>query len=304
MPRKPVAMAFARVNGIDICYEISGGASGLPLLLIAGLDMQLTGWPDECCDRLVAAGNLLIRYDNRDIGLSTHLADRGQPDLIGLLGGLEVGVPYTLADMADDAAGLLGHLGIESAHVVGISMGGMIAQALAIYHPDRVRSLCSIMSNTGNRAVGQPSVEAVAALLQLPPNGREEVIEFGLGIWRVIGSPAYPSDPEVERERIGKAYDRSHDPDGVARQAAAIITAEDRTDALKGVRVPTLVIHGDSDPLVDVSGGIATARAIPDAQLLVIEGMGHDLPVQLYDRIVDAILAHVAAAETLAGNAK
>jgi pimeloyl-ACP methyl ester carboxylesterase len=173
----------------------------------------------------------------------------------------------------------------------------MIAQELAIKHPDRVRSLCSIMSNTGSRSVGQPSASAVAALLQPPPKGRDEAIEFGLGIWRVIGSPAYPSDPDLERERIGAAYDRSHDPDGVARQAAAIITAEDRTDGLKGVRVPTLVIHGDSDLLVDVSGGIATAAAIPDAQLLVIEGMGHDLPVQLYDRLVDAILAHVVAAE-------
>ncbi len=207
--------------------------------------------------------------------------------------------------MASDAAGLLDHLGIESAHVVGISMGGMIAQSLAIDHGARLRSLCSIMSNTGNPGVGQPTAAALTALLQTPPKDRGEAIDFGIRIWQVIGSPAYPFDHEVAAEEIGAAYDRSHDPDGVARQAAAVLTAGDRTESLRRIRVPTLVIHGDSDSLVDVSGGVATAGAIPGAQLLIVEGMGHDLPVQLYDRLLDAIVTHAATVDaTRAGAAR
>jgi pimeloyl-ACP methyl ester carboxylesterase len=290
-------MAIAHVNGIDLCYETSGDASGSPLLLIAGLDMQLIGWPAEYCDRLGAAGHLVIRYDNRDIGLSTHFSEHGQPDLAGLLEGRQPEMAYTLADMADDGAGLLEHLGIEAAHAVGISMGGMIAQTLAINHPGRLLSLCSIMSNTGDRTVGQPTAEAVTALLQPPPKDREEAIDFAIRIWEIIGSPAYPFDAKSERERVGDAYDRCHDPDGVARQAAAILAGGDRTEALGSVGVPTLVIHGDSDTLIDVSGGEATARAIPGAQLLIIEGMGHDLPSQLDDRLLGAILANVSTAD-------
>jgi pimeloyl-ACP methyl ester carboxylesterase len=290
-------MPRAHVNGIDLCYETSGEATGSAVLLICGLDMQLIGWPEEYGDRLGAAGHLVIRYDNRDIGLSTHLSDLGRPDLAGLLGGRDPGVAYTLSDMADDAVGLLDHLGIEAAHVVGISMGGMIAQTFAIKHPGRLLSLCSIMSNTGDRSVGQPTAGAVAALLQPPPEDRAGAIDFAIRIWEVIGSPAYPFDVETERNRVGEAYDRSHDPDGVARQAAAILAASDRTDALGSVAVPTLVIHGDSDTLIDVSGGKATARAIPGAQLLVIEGMGHDLPPELYDPMIDAILANIEAAD-------
>jgi pimeloyl-ACP methyl ester carboxylesterase len=290
-------MATAHVNGIDLCYETSGDASGPPVLLIAGLDMQLIAWPEEYCERLGAAGHFVIRYDNRDIGLSTHLGEFGQPDLQGLLEGRNSEMPYSLGDMADDAVGLLDHLGLEAAHVVGISMGGMIAQTVAINHPGRVLSLCSIMSNTGDHAVGQPTAEAVAALLQPPPKDRKEAIDFAIRIWQVIGSPAYPFDVELERQRVADAYDRSHDPEGVARQAAAILTAGDRTEALHAVRVPTLVIHGDSDTLVDVSGGEATARAIPGARLLILEGMGHDLPPELADRLLTAILEHVAVVE-------
>ena len=214
-----------------------------------------------------------------------------------MLAGRDPGVGYLLSDMAEDAAGLLDCLGIGSAHVVGISMGGMIAQTLAINHSERLRSLCSIMSNTGDPTVGQPTHEAIAALLQPPPQDKQGAIDFAMNIWRVIGSPAYPFDAEATRELVEAAYDRCHDPDGVARQAAAILASGDRTAALGDVRVPTLVIHGDSDPLVDVSGGRATAAAIPGAQLLIIEGMGHDLPVQLYDRVLDAVIAHFSGSK-------
>jgi len=297
-------MATAHVNGIDICYETSGDASGSPVLLVAGLAMQLIDWPEEYYERLGAAGHFVIRYDNRDIGLSTHFGELGQPDLQGLLEGRSPQMPYSLGDMADDAVGLLDHLGFEAAHVVGISMGGMIAQTIAIHHPARALSLCSIMSNTGDHTVGQPTAEAVAALLQPPPQGRAEAIDSAIRIWQVIGSPAYPFDVDLERQRVADAYDRSHDPEGVARQVAAILTASDRTEGLHAVRVPSLVIHGDSDTLVDVSGGEATAGAIPGAKLLILEGMGHDLPPELADRLLAAILENVAVAEKATPSAR
>jgi len=292
-------MAIARVNGIEICYESTGAESDSPILLVAGLGMQLTGWPEEWCDRLAAAGHFVIRFDNRDIGLSTHLGEFGKPDLLGWLGGRDPNVGYGLADMADDAAGLLDHLGIESAHTVGISMGGMIAQVLAINHAPRVRSLCSIMSTTGDRAVGQPSAAAVTAVLRAAPETRAAAIDYAVEMFEIIGSPGYPPDVELDRERFAAAYDRDHDPDGVARQLGAILTSGDRTGALHQVSVSTLVIHGDSDPLIDVSGGDATAQAIPGADLLIVEGMGHDLPTQLYDRLLDAILRHVSTVDDM-----
>ncbi len=290
-------MATAGINGIEICYESAGDESGSPILLVAGLGMQLTGWPEEWCDRLAAAGHFVVRFDNRDIGLSTHLVEYGKPDLLAWLGGRDPHAGYGLADMADDAVGLLEHLGIESAHVIGISMGGMIAQVLAINHARRVRSLCSIMSTTGDQAVGQPSAAAVNAMLRAAPETRAAAIDYAVEMFEVIGSPRYRSDEALDRERFAAAYDRDHDPDGVARQLGAILTSRDRTEALHQLSVPTLVIHGDSDPLIDVSGGEATARAIPGARLLIIEGMGHDLPTQLNDRLLDAILAHVSASD-------
>jgi len=292
-------MPTARVNGIELCYESTGEESGSAILLVAGLGMQLTGWPEEWSERLAGAGHYVIRFDNRDIGLSAHLVEDGKPDLLAWLGGRDPNVGYGLADMADDAAALLEHLGVESAHVVGISMGGMIAQVLAINHAPRVRTLCSIMSTTGDHAVGQPSAAAVTTMLRGAPETRAAAIDYAVEMFGVIGSPGYPSDEELDRERFAAAYDRDHDPDGVARQLGAILTSGDRTEALHQVSVPTLVIHGDSDPLVDVSGGEATARAIPGARLLLIEGMGHDLPAQLYDRLLDAILTHVSAADDM-----
>lgn len=289
-------MPKADVNGIEIYYETTGDRSALPVLLVSGLAMQLVDWPPSWPDRLAGLGHFVISYDNRDIGLSTHLADAGVPDLLGLLEGRDAHISYGLAEMADDATGLLDHLGIEKAHVVGISMGGMIVQELAIRHPDRLLSLCSIMSTTGNPAVGQPSGEALGTLLREAPKSRDEAAEQAVDMWRVIGSPAYPFDVELESERAAAAYDRSHDGEGVTRQLGAIVLASDRTAALGSVTVPTLVIHGAADPLIDPSGGEATAKAIPGAQLLMVDGMGHDLPAELDDRLLAAIEANAALA--------
>jgi pimeloyl-ACP methyl ester carboxylesterase len=291
-------MSIASVNGIEIFYETTGSPSGTPLLLLSGLGMQLTGWPPEWRDGLAVADHYVICHDNRDVGLSSHFPDVGTPDLGAIFEGSDPNVTYLLADMADDAAGLLDHLGVERAHVVGISMGGMIAQELAIRHPERLLSLCSMMSTTGDPGVGQPSPAAVAALIASSPLTREESMESAVAMSAIIGSPAYPSDPEVDRERAGAAFDRCSDPDGVARHLGAVLMSPDRTLGLGAVTVPTLVIHGDSDPLVNPSGGEATAKAIPGAELLIVEGMGHDLPVQLNRRLIGAVVAHAASVDT------
>ena len=292
-------MTMVSVRGIDICYDTSGDPAATPLLLVSGLGMQLTGWPPEVRERLVSAGYFVVAHDNRDVGLSTHLDGAPLPDLAAFLGGGEVGAAYLLGDMADDAAGLLEELGIDSAHIVGASMGGMIAQEIAIRHPGRVRSLTSIMSTTGDPTVGQPTPEALAAIVATAPTTRAEAIEAALAMTAIIGSPAYPSDPAVEAERIGAAYDRCNDPAGQARQLGAILASPDRTAALRELAVPTLVIHGSSDPLVTPSGGEATAQAIPGAELVVFEGMGHDLPVQLIGPITDVIVRHTTAADAV-----
>jgi pimeloyl-ACP methyl ester carboxylesterase len=265
-----------------------------------GFSVQKIAWDEAFCQLLADQRFFVIRFDNRDVGRSSKISGGPLPDLATAFAGDFSSASYQLEDMAGDSAGLLDALGIEAAHVVGPSMGGMIAQALALGHPEKVRSLCSIMSTTGNPSVGRPSPEAIGALLTPPPQTRDEAMDRSVAVNRVIGSPRYPADTAMLRQRAGRAWDRDHDPAGVARQLVAIMGQADRTRALGQLRIPTLVIHGEADPLVDVTGGRATADAIPDAELLVIPGMGHDLPVELWPQIVGAIVDNAARATTAA----
>ncbi len=287
-------MPRAHVNGIDVEYTTAGSPSDPALLLVMGLGAQLTAWPDAFVDLLVARGFFVIRYDNRDVGLSTKF--EGLPDIVALFGGDFASAPYFIEDMADDGVALLDELGISQAHVVGASMGGMITQAMVIHHPDRFLTACSIMSTTGDRVNGMPSGEAMAALLRPPATNREEAIAASIESSKVIGSPDYPASEDELRQRAGDAYDRSFDPEGAARQLAAILASPDRTEGLHGVDLPFLVIHGEADPLVQPSGGDATAAAVPGSKLLTIPGMGHDLPEPLFAEVVDAIVANTALA--------
>jgi pimeloyl-ACP methyl ester carboxylesterase len=284
-------------SGIDVAYERFGDPRLPPVLLVMGLGMQMLGWPDGFCSELVARDLHVVRFDNRDVGLSTHLNDAPSPDVPAALSGDTSTASYTLSDMAADAVGLLDELEIESAHVVGVSMGGMIAQTIAIEHPERVRSLTSIMSTTGDRAVGQGTPEAFGALLSPPASTREGAVDRAVAIFRAIGSPGFEFDEADLRERSALMYDRADDPLGVGRQLLAIFASGDRTARLGSVSAPTLVIHGASDPLIDVSGGRATAQAVAGAELVTIDGMGHDLPRALWPVIATRIAELVAVAD-------
>jgi pimeloyl-ACP methyl ester carboxylesterase len=288
-------------SGVDIAYERLGDAGAPPVLLVMGIGAQLLNWPDEFCAELVAHGLQPIRFDNRDAGRSTHLTEAPPPDLPAALSGDLSSASYTLSDMAADAAGLLEELGLDSAHVVGASMGGMIAQTMAIEHPARVRSLTSMMSTTGDPAVGQAKPGALAALAGPPPAGREEVIDRMVRMVQAVGSPGLVPDEAELRERYGRAYDRSYDPDGVARQAVAVIASGDRTARLRSLDVPALVLHGSADLMCDISGGRATAAAIPGAELVVVEGMGHDLPRAFWPEITSRIVGLVRRVEAAVG---
>ena len=283
-------MSRARANGIDIEYETRGDPGHAPLLLVQGLSGQLTAWDDEFCDALAENGFWVIRYDNRDAGLSTRF--EGVPDLAAILAGDVATRAYTLADMAADAAGLLDVLDVTAAHVVGVSMGGMIAQTLALDHPERCLTLTSIMSNTGAPGVGGPRDDVLAVLARPVPEGRAAIIEHELENARVAASPGYPFDEAWNRQRAARAYDRSWRPDGSLRQIAAVLGSPDRTDRLRHLAVPTLVIHGADDGLVDVSGGRATADAVPGARLVVLAGVGHELHPEVQPQIVEAITSH------------
>ena len=285
-----MSVQTAPSNGIEIAYETFGDAGARPLLLVMGLATQMLGWDEGFCRALADRGFHVIRFDNRDIGLSTHLHDAPEPDVMAAFGGDFSSASYTLDDMADDTAGLLDALGVDRAHVVGASMGCMIAQTLAIRHPARVRSLTSIMS-TPSPDIGGATQEALVVLLAPPATTREEVVQRALTTYRVIGSPGYPLDEDAVAQMAGASFDRAHDPRGVARQLLAIRASGDRTAALRELDVPTLVLHGAADPLVQVAGGEATAKAIPGAELRVFDGMGHNLPRELWPEIVDAIVA-------------
>lgn len=294
-------MPNVSANGIRIEYDTFGDRSSSPLLLIMGLGTQMIFWDEEFCQKLVEKGHYVIRFDNRDIGLSHKFEDAGMPNVIeamrAAMKGEEVKTAYTIDDMADDTAGLLDALGIEAAHICGASMGGMIAQAMAIRHPSRMLSLISIMSSTGNPSLPQPKPETMSVLIAPVPEEREACIEHSVKIWRTIGSPGFAFDEERIRKLAAHSYDRCFHPPGMARQLVAIIAHGSRKPALASVTVPTLVIHGAEDPLIPVEAGKDTAEAVPGAELLIIEGMGYDLPPELWPRIVDANAAHMHKAE-------
>jgi pimeloyl-ACP methyl ester carboxylesterase len=286
----------APANGIELCYQEMGDADGEPLILVMGLATQMLAWDEGFCGMLVERGFRVVRFDNRDIGRSTRIESAGVPKRIDMMSGRRASAPYLLSDMAADTIALMDHLGIDSAHVTGASMGGMIAQTLAIEHPERLRSMVSIMSTTGSRWTGMPSWKAMGVLLGRPPKGREAAIERTVRTFGVIGSPAFPLDEKRLREVAGRSYDRGHSAAGVLRQLHAITASGDRTQALRGVRIPTTVIHGNRDRLVRPAGGRATARAIPGARLRMIDGMGHDLPRDLWPTFVDEIASNAERA--------
>ena len=278
----------ARNGNVTIAYERLGPADGVPLLLVMGLGMQMVFWPDDFCQALVDRGFAVARFDNRDVGQSTHFTQAGAPNLVSVYTRPATAAAYRLSDMADDGVAVLDALGWSSAHVVGVSLGGMIAQTIAIRHPDRVRTLTSMMSTPSPR-IGRPRLAALAVLGGRDAPDRERAGERMVRVFRVIGSPGYPHDEAWLREVGRRAYDRGHDPAGVRRQLAAIVASGDRRPGLANVSVPTLVLHGDADPLVRLSGGLATAAAVPGSRLVVFRGMGHDLPRALWPDLIDQI---------------
>ena len=280
---------FAQLDEVELCYQTFGDPGERPLLLVMGLGGQLILWPDEFCRLLVERGFFVVRYDNRDCGRSTSFDGAPEPDFRAIMMGDDSSAPYSLDEMADDAAGLIDHLGIDAAHVVGASLGGVIAQTLAIRHPDRVRSLCSIMSTTGDRSVGVGSPKAGETLFTVGPSDRAGYVEHALAIFRIVGSPPPNFDEARMRDTFERSYDRGLNRPGTTRQLAAVLAQPDRTPALRELDVPAVVVHGAADPLIDVSGGVATAEAIPGAELIVIEGMGHDFTAMAWPRIVDAV---------------
>ncbi|MBI5948645.1 MAG: alpha/beta hydrolase [Chloroflexi bacterium] len=292
-------MPNVTANGIQIEYDTFGSRNADPLLLVMGLGAQMIGWDEEFCEMVAGRGHHVIRFDNRDVGLSTKLDHLGMPDMAAIFTARAQGKPvenppYLLNDMADDAAALLEALGIGRAHIVGASMGGMIVQAMAIRHPKRVASMTSIMSTTGNPELPQAKPEAMAVLTTPAAEDREGRIAQGVAASRTIGSTGFPFDEERAKKRAAMSYDRCFYPVGMMRQMAAIMASPSRKEALRSVKAPSLVIHGDIDPLVPVEGGKDTAEAIPGAELLIIEGMGHDLPPGAWGTVVEAMARNAA----------
>lgn len=290
-------MAAARVesNGITLAYETFGDRRRPPLVLVAGLGVQMIRWHEDLC-ALLAERHYVVRFDNRDSGESTHIAAR-MPNLRACMAGDASSAPYSLDDMGDDTAGLLDALGLASAHLVGASMGGMICQVVAIRHPRRVRSLTSIMSTTGERAVSEPTPEATSALLHPAARNRDDAMRWAVEVARVIGSPGFARDEAWIRELAGRSWDRAHDPAGFGRQLGAIYASGDRTLQLGRISAPTLVVHGEDDPLIPLGGGLATAAAIPGAELWTIPGMGHDLPRPIWRELVERITSLTGGAD-------
>jgi pimeloyl-ACP methyl ester carboxylesterase len=297
-PHQPPQLA--RANGIDLCYEIFGDPAAEPMLLIMGLGAQMIHWDDDFCRQLAARGFRVIRFDNRDIGKSSRLSGGKRLTAMELLKlrflRIPVQAPYKLRDMAEDTAGLMDALRIKSAHLVGASMGGMIAQEIAISFPERVRSLTSIMSSTGNPKLPQASREAMAILMAPPPATREEYLDRFVKTWKVLRVGSFPEDEELDIARGKRTYERGLNPAGVGRQLRAILASGSRKERLAAVKAPTLVIHGTVDPLVRPEGGMDTAASIPGAKLLMIPGMGHALPIPFWPQIIDAIARHAKEA--------
>ena len=295
---------IARANGIDLCYEIFGDPGAEPMLLIMGLGAQMIHWDDDFCRQLAARGFRVIRFDNRDIGQSGKFSGGKRLTPLELLKlrflKIPVEAPYTLYDMAQDVIGLMDVLKIKSAHVVGASMGGMIAQEIAIAFPERVRSLTSIMSTTGNPKVPPPTREATAVLMAPPTTTKEEYLERFAQTWKVLRAGSFPEDEALDRSRAERTFERGLNPAGVGRQLRAILASGSRKARLASVKAPTLVIHGTIDPLVRPEGGEDTAASIPGAKLLMIEGMGHALPIPMWPQIIDALDKHAHAASAKA----
>jgi len=291
-------VAYANNGDVQIYYETFGDPADEALLMINGLGSQCINYRVDWCEKFVAQGLFVIRFDNRDVGLSTKFS-HVKPDIGGVMRALAAGerplTPYTISDIAADALAVLDHAGVSRAHVMGVSMGGMIVQVLAIQHPDRLLSLTSVMSSTGDPDVGQPSEEARRLLFGPPPNDRESYIVRHIEGIHTYGSPA-SFDGDRLRAFAGEAFDRCFDPAGQARQIMAIMASPQRTEALRSVRVPALVMHGDADRLVDISGGRRTAEAIPGARFEVLEGMGHDYPPDYWDRWVKLVTEHARSA--------
>jgi pimeloyl-ACP methyl ester carboxylesterase len=281
---------------IDLCFETFGEPGDPAMLLVMGLGTQMLGWPDAFCEQLAARGRFVIRYDNRDVGRSTHFTGQRPPTVKQLLTRSRTCAAYSLADMAQDGMDLLDHLEIPRAHVVGVSMGGMIAQTMAARHPRRVLSLASLMSNTGHYWRGMPGLRAYPIFLRRPAGDLAAAIDSVVATFRTIGSPDYPFDEDEIRDIAVRSYERGYDPAGAGRQLAAILAAGDRTRELAAITAPTLVVHGTRDVMVTPSGGRATARAIKGSRLVLIDGMGHDLPRELWGRLIDLVEENAARA--------
>lgn len=287
-----------KVGSVELCYERFGSERDPAIILIMGLGMQMISWPDDFCRMLSEQGFQVIRFDNRDTGKSTKFHNQMPPGPLTMMLKSRLGwslrVPYQLSDMAEDTVGLMSALGIEQAHIVGASMGGMIAQLVAAQHPNWVLSLTSIMSTSGNRKLPQPSPKVLMLLARKPAANEAEYLEGALKTWKVISSPDYQPEKEALEHRLLRAYRRSYYPEGTRRHMAAVAACGSRVRQLKRIKAPTLVIHGKADVLVPVSGGIDTAKHIPNAKLELIEGMGHDFPAALFGHFVDLITSHIA----------
>ncbi|WP_372664839.1 alpha/beta fold hydrolase [Amycolatopsis kentuckyensis] len=286
-------------RGISLAYERIGDAGADPVVLVAGLGQQLHSWPDAFCAQLAGRGFEVIRFDNRDAGRSTHPRFR-PPSLLGMFAGRFPAQQYDLTDMAADTIGLFDALDLETAHIAGVSMGGMISQTVAALHPERIRTLTSIMSTTGSRLLGRPAFSTLRMMGAKPPKSREEAVESAVRMFRHIGSHGFPFDEAWVRELAGTGWDRDPTAGGVGRQLAAIMKSGNRTALLRKITAPTLVIHGDRDRMVHPTGGAATARAIPGARLETVPGMGHDLPEGAWPTILDLIDKHARSSDVTA----
>ena len=283
-------------RGIELCYQTVGAESDPPMLLVMGIGSQMVSWPEGFCETLARRGFRVIRFDNRDCGRSTWLDHAGAPSVTKAFAKELDDPPYLLSDMAADCAGLLDALGYDAAHVLGSSLGGFVAQTVAIEHPDRVLSLASMMSSTGSGTVGQATPAALEALMTRPASGIEAYVDGVVAARRVIGSPGFEMDETLVRAIARRAHERGINPEGTQRQLVASICSGSRAKRLSEIRAPTVVLHGTADPLIDVSGGRATAEAISGSELVLIDGWGHDLPAALWERIAEAIAANAQRA--------